>query len=663
MGRQSRRKAARQQPARRADVRDPQRGDGGRNDAERWRDVFCDVESEAVTPWRELWRAHWTPAVVLFALALVARLVVLLQITGTPYAEVTNIDSDSYLTWATEMATRSWLGTGGYYQSPLYAWYLAAFQKVLGPSTWPPRVGQIVLGSASPVLLYAIGTRLFSRRVGWLAGLALCLYGPLILEEVTLSKTSLLVVSVLAAFALFLRYAPVARVRGVAAAGFLFGVTVVGVAQWLLGFLALGVMAFVMPRAADRRRRSLSAGAFLVAGIVAIAPVAAWNTWHFGGLVLTSGGAGLNFYSGNNERATALPSSPPGLRDVPRYEEEDSRTLAEREVGHPMNEAQVSRYWSGQARAFILGHPGAYLALLGLKLVAMWNAYEIPDNYHYAFMRAYFVPVLYGALTFGIVAPLALVGAFRPFWRRRQLTALYVVTLATLAPLLVFYVRSRYRLPAVPFLMVLAAVAVERLYGAVRARDRRATGWSAGAILVAALFVNHTYCEPAHHGFPALCLGGDTWFDSEWLKLSAWYEARGDFDRSLAYARRAGECTSPRRPGAAQFAIGTAAARSAVALDRRGERDAALERVGVAESAFAASIHDRYRVGDAHNNRIMALAMIGLDERARAATREALRRREIDRARVTQIATKLTQQGRSEDAAALTAVLADAPGG
>src|SRR4051812_39838479 len=89
-----------------------------------WRDVFVDTEAETVTPWGDLWRAHRVAIVVLFTVALVARVLVLWQISASPYAEVTNIDSDSYLAWATEMATKSWLGDHGYYQSPLYAWYL-----------------------------------------------------------------------------------------------------------------------------------------------------------------------------------------------------------------------------------------------------------------------------------------------------------------------------------------------------------------------------------------------------------------------------------------------------------------------------------------------------------------------------------------------------------
>src|SRR6185503_4595099 len=155
-----------------------------------------------------------------------------------------------------------------------------------------------------------------------------------------------------------------------------------------------------------------------------------------------------------NPGATGLPGKPDGLRDVPLYEEEDSRRLAEADTGRPMSEASVSRYWIGRGLAFIAGSPADYLALLGKKVVVLWNAYEVPDNYHYAFVRTEFVPLLHGALTFAVIGPLALVGALLPFWRRRQLAALYVVTGSILATLLVYYVRGRYRISAVPFLML-----------------------------------------------------------------------------------------------------------------------------------------------------------------------------------------------------------------
>ena len=65
---------------------------------------------------------------------------------------------------------------------------------MFGDGPWAPRVVQIILGSFTPVVVYAIGTRLFTRRVAWIGGLLIALYAPLVLEEVTLSKTTPLIV-------------------------------------------------------------------------------------------------------------------------------------------------------------------------------------------------------------------------------------------------------------------------------------------------------------------------------------------------------------------------------------------------------------------------------------------------------------------------------------
>lgn len=555
------------------------------------------AEPTTFAPLPALWREHWRAAVLLSGLALAVRVLLLLEIARTPYLEVANIDSDSYHRWAVEIANGHWLPTRTFYQSPFYAYYLAVLYKLFGVNPWAPRLSQIVIGSLSPVFLYAIGTRLFSRRVGWIAGLALCLYGPMILEEITLSKTSLLVFTVLLSFAAYLYYGPRTRLWGMALAGFFFGVSVVGVAQWLAGFALLAAYAALLPRAAPPPRRALNVAAFAGAGLIAILPVVWWNTAHGGGLVLTSGGAGLNLYTGNNARASALPASPRGVRDIPEYEEDDARRLAERELGHPLEPAQVSRYWSGQALAFITQHPGDYLALLGKKFVGLWNHYELSDSYHYTFMRTHFLPLLYPTVTFAVVAPLALVGLVMPFWRRHDLTALYVVTFAYLATPLMFYVRSRYRLPGVPFLIVFAAVALDRVVNAVRERDGALVVALGAGVLVAGVFVNHEYCEAAHDGLPPVCLGGDTWYDQEWLKLTSWYEEKGDLDRALAYAERARECTVPRSAGQISFWIAGLESKQVQALVARGAPDEATAHFKRAESAYRSCVGIHYRPG------------------------------------------------------------------
>ncbi len=547
-------------------------------------------------PWGDLWRAHRTPLVVIAVVALAVRAALLAEIAHTPYLDVSNIDSDSYHKWALDILKDGWLPTRGFYQSPLYAYFLAILYRLFGTGPWAPRVAQILIGSASPVVLYIVGATLFSRRVAWVSGLTLAIYGPLILEEITLSKTTLLVFAALVSFAAYLRAGPRAKLGGLAVAGFFMGVAVVGVAQWLLAFLALGAYAALLPRRAALDRRLLAAAVFLVAGIVPISPVVAWNSAHGGGLVLTSGGAGLNLFSGNNPMASGLPARPKGLRDIPEYEEEDARRLAERDTGHSLTPAEVSAYWSRRATDFMKQQPSAFLELLRKKFVVVWNGYEIPDNYHYTFMRTQFLPLLWVCPTFSVIAPLALLGLFMPFWRRRALVALYLVCFLYLGTLVVFYVRSRYRLPAVPFLILFAAVALEQIVDVIQRRDWRRCGWWAGALAVSVVFTNHQYCEAPHDGLPSVCLGGDTWYDQEWMKLAAWYQEHGDEDRAVAYLERALECRAPRGLGQVHFWLAGLEGARAAALVQRDRRDDATPHFQQAERSYRACIAAGYRL-------------------------------------------------------------------
>jgi hypothetical protein len=93
---------------------------------------------------------------------------------------------------------------------------------------------------------------------------------------------------------------------------------------------------------ADHRR---VIAAFAAGGLAVILPLVVWNTGRGGGVILTRGDAGPNFYNGNNERASELPARPIGLRDVPQYKEGDAHWLAEREVGPRLSPSEVSRYW------------------------------------------------------------------------------------------------------------------------------------------------------------------------------------------------------------------------------------------------------------------------------------------------------------------------------
>jgi 4-amino-4-deoxy-L-arabinose transferase-like glycosyltransferase len=570
----------------------------------------------------------WSTLALIAGFALVVRGVLLIQVTATPYLEVDNIDAKGYQVWAEQILTNGWWPTQHFYQSPLYAYYLAAVRTIFGDSFWPPRMIQVALGSVSVALLGAIGMRIFNWRVGVLAATMLGLYGPMILEEITLSKTSLLICSALMGFLLFMQARKQRSWSRMMLAGVVFGVTVIGVGQWLIAMLGLAVFTAVDDMV-PRQLRLRLAGAFVVGALVVLAPIIIWNSSKGGGLILTSADAGLNLYLGNNPKATALTGRPAGLRDVPEFEEGDSRRLAEGEVGHPLTPAEVSRHWTSRALNWALENPGAFIVNTLRKVTVLWNSYEIPDSYHFAFVREHYLPLLWGSLSFAIVGPLTLLGLVLA-WRHRPARALYLVSLCYLGVLALFYVRSRYRLPAVPFLMVFAAAAVDWSIRTVEQRAWQATAMLGGALLVLALFVNRTYCEPPRTDAPAVCFGGDAWFDLEWQKLAEWNEQQGDMETALVNLHRAAAGESLRGPGNLAYWIGKDELEVAQRAVDAGDAAKANEHLPQAVAAFQRALQYSYRVAQSQTLLARAYRLQGRTEQAVAASNAAIAARPND---------------------------------
>jgi 4-amino-4-deoxy-L-arabinose transferase-like glycosyltransferase len=529
-------------------------------------------------------------AVALFVLALAVRGLFLWQLAGTPYTEVENIDSKGYVDWAQRILAGEWLPRRHFYQSPLYAYYLALVQAVAGDNHWIPRCLQIVAGSLSVVLVYFIALRIFSLRVAVLAALMLSFYGPLIAEEIMLAKTALVICLTIASIHLFLRGLQTTHQRDLFLAGIVFGVAIIGVGQWLPVLAALALYAAVT---AGRAWRSLVTA--LVAGTALVmVPVVGWNSYWGGGLMLTSGDAGLNLFIGNNPLATGLPGRPTNLRDVPWHEEEDSKNLAEKTAGRSLTPAEVSQYWSRRAVQWALQNPGAFLSATWKKIIVLWNGFEVPDSYQYNFLRAYFLPWLWVCLSFAVIGPLALTGLILVAGHRPA-RPLYVASLTYLAVIALFYVRSRYRMPALPLLIVFAAAAVDWLLAAVQ--QRRWTALLAGLAALGATtaVVNHEYCEPGRSNAPAICLGGDAWFDLEWMKLAEWRQEEKDLPGTIAYLERAASGKSLRGPGQLFFWLAYSHAQLADQKRAAGDEAAAMQGLAAAAQAYERALALDYR--------------------------------------------------------------------
>lgn len=426
------------------------------------------------------------PYSALFLLALALRLGYLGQWHGTALSNVLIGDGAQYERWAREIAAGDWFGREVFYQAPLYPYFLAAIHHLLGSDLWAVRLTQAVLGSASTVLLALAGRRFFDRRTGLVAGGLLALYGPAIYFDGLVQKCVLDGLFMSALLVTLGELAARRTWRWALATGLVLG----GFALTRENALVLPPLAalwLVVGCGAERPRHRLLGLAALCGGVaLVLVPIGLRNQALGGSFLPTTAQAGPNFFIGNNPAADGRYRPLRPGRGTAQYERRDATALAERAVGRELTPASVSRYWFGQSAAYIRSDPLGWSGLLARKALLVWHAGEIMDSDSIeAYVDASFLlRTLDRVLNFGVLLPLALVGAWatRNEWRR--LWILYAVVLALAGAVALFYVMARYRYPLVPPLALFAAAGLVALERWVQRRALGALGRASVALLL-----------------------------------------------------------------------------------------------------------------------------------------------------------------------------------
>lgn len=418
------------------------------------------------------------PLLVILGLALLLRLAHWAAVRGAPFVAQLVMDSHEYDRWARQIAAGDWLGHGVFFQAPLYPYLLALLYRLAGHSLDAVYLAQIGLAVAGCYALYRAGRAMAGERVGLAAAALAAIYGPFLFYDVQLLKESLAVtVACFLLWALAAAWVP-------AIAG---GESRAGGRQWLLAGALLGVLAllrenallvapFLAPLAwrgaGDGRLRRI--GAFAGGILLVLAPVALRNGLVGGDFLPTTFQGGVNFYIGNNPRAdgTYRPIVPG--KQAPELERREPMRIAEQELGRHLGEGEVSRYWLGRALAWAREHPGDFLRLTLRKLGLFWSWYEWPDAVDYYDIRGqspvYRLPLLeFGGLTLLAALGLGYLGG----GVARRLAPALLFAVAWMIATAAFFLFARYRLPAVPALILLAALPVAGLAEAL-------AGWRRG---------------------------------------------------------------------------------------------------------------------------------------------------------------------------------------
>jgi len=438
---------------------------------------------------------------LIFVIAFVVRLVHIWQIKASPFFDVLLGDARGYDEWARRLAGGDWIGTDVFYQAPLYPYFLGVLYELLGHDLLIVRLCQAAIGSASCALLALAGERLFSKRVGLIAGLALALYAPAIFFDALLQK------SVLDMFFVCLTIWLVARIvtgRWSRGSWIALGLTMGALSltrENALVFIAV-IVAWIIVRARTGTGTGThpfgTLGTFAIGLAIVLLPVASRNYLVGGGFYLTTSQFGSNFYIGNHAGADGTYSSIRFGRGAPEYERQDATEVAEQAVGRTLTPTEVSRYWTDRALGFITSRPGEWIALTGRKIRLLVNRSEMLDTESQESYAEWSWPLRIGGWIghFGVLVPLAVLGAIVTWPSRRRLWVLYAMALAYAASVVMFFVFARYRYPLVPFLLLLAAAGVAGAMSFWRTASARQRAAAIAVTAVTAVFANWPLLSP-----------------------------------------------------------------------------------------------------------------------------------------------------------------------
>jgi len=432
-------------------------------------------------------RRNWALCAIL-AVALVVRVACVLQARGSPIHDVLLIDSAFYDRSAREVVSGAWAGGRVFFMNPFYTFFLAGVYATLGQSVAVVGLIQSVMGTASCWLVYVLGRHAYGRATGLVAAAMAAAYGVLAFYDGALLTASPILLMNLVGLVLLYRWTERPHTGYLVGAGAVLGLSATARPLVLLLVAALPLW-FRLQQGGWRSGGRATAWTLLGAALV-LGPLSVRNTLVGGELALTTSGAGMNFYVGNNAGATGIYESAPFLSSAePEKERDDFLREAERRSGRRMTPGEASSFWLGEGLRFVREQPAAYLRLVGRKLFMFWNRVESQNNLSFYF-AADFVPLL-GLLPvhWGVAAPLGLVGLL--FYRRREALLLDLCLAAYLAGCLLFFVSSEYRLPVVPVLLLYAGQTLTCSAAAVRGGRWRSLVLPAAVALVLAVPVHH----------------------------------------------------------------------------------------------------------------------------------------------------------------------------
>lgn len=399
---------------------------------------------------------------LLAGLAFALRLAYLLTAKSNPTFWVPQVDSLWYFEAAKAFAQGS-LGDLPFFRVPFYPAVLGVLYHLFGPDLVATRILNALIQSAAVWALFRVGYAYFSPLVAWIAASLLALNGIAIFFSVEILTTSFELLATVCAIWATLRALDKPTTNTWILCGLTWGMAAIIRPNFLI---LLPLVCFLLIR---KYRSWLPRLLPWIIGVaIPILPVTLTNLIGSGEFVLLATQGGVNCWIGNNPKADGMHASLPGIGTD--WTIKDTEEIAAGECGRRLKHGELSGFYYRKALNFIIAHPAKEAWLLLRKTLLFFNRFEISNNKHLSHfigLAPWLPPLTH--LNFGLLLPLSVIGVVAG--RRKKETHLLVAFVLLYAiSVILFFTTARFRMPVVPVLCVLAALAIEWFHQGLRTR-------------------------------------------------------------------------------------------------------------------------------------------------------------------------------------------------
>ena len=441
-------------------------------------------------------------AAILVAAALLFRVVYWLLASKSAFLHTPVVDASFFDIWARTLAAGKVFQAQAFFKPPFYAYLLSWFYQV-GFSMTGVLILQMLVGSVTVLLTFAVGRLVFTPRIAFSGALITALLPILPFFETQLLGETWTTPLMLGALLLVLRIVAgktQAEGRTQFFAGLLMGLAALGRPNLMLLIVAVAGWQWWWGRSGKRVVSSGSIALLLGGFLLAVSPATIHNL-KYGEFSLISANLGPNLVAGNSDVADGVSAIPVGALW-------DDLQLQSRQAGAD-TPGQASGYLTGRALKWMAANPGRALMLLGKKALLLVNAQEGRNNINpmwFAREEGVFPLARWWPATW-LMLPVAILGlAYYRRWQPGGNLLLWVVLIQA-AAILPFFVNARFRLPLLPLLALFAAAGGAVLVNLWKARDRRALVVPLGFLAALFVVVNVDWFG----------LGDESWLARDWF--------------------------------------------------------------------------------------------------------------------------------------------------